>query len=303
MVIWNPDEGCFLSSGMDAILQSQPLLTPMLSCGSEASQRGRAHKGDRDQLVSFWISLNGLKLHAWRSVDPPTADLPPVVLVHGLGMSSRYMLPLARYLASEVRVYALDLPGAGRSDPPRTFMSVRNTADLVAEWAMASGLPRAAFVGNSLGCEILVDLALHHPEQVTSMVLQGPTADPKYLSPVQQIGRFLLTGVFERWSLGWVAASDYLNFGIRRFNRTFHEMIANRIEHKLPDVETPTLVVWGTRDYIVPRASVQRLAQLLPNAKLVVVRGAAHGMNYSHAAILADVIVRFLRSEAPDGSP
>jgi pimeloyl-ACP methyl ester carboxylesterase len=208
-------------------------------------------------------------------------------------MSSRYMLPLAEHLAPQMRVYALDLPGSGRSDRPRDPLSVRELADLLADWTKLNGLGRAAFVGNSLGCEILVDLALHHPERVSSMVLQGPTADPNYLSPIQHVGRFLLTGFFERWSLGWVAITDYLKFGIRRFNWTFRDMIVNRIEHKLPRVKTPTLIVWGTRDYIVPRRSVERVAELLPNGRLVVIPAAAHGMNYSHPGPLAEAVIRF----------
>jgi pimeloyl-ACP methyl ester carboxylesterase len=252
----------------------------------------------RSQFCGRWTQVHGLTLHAWTSAgaSPPSGDLPPVVLVHGLGMSSRYMLPLAEHLGSTFTVHVLDLPGSGRSDRPRTPLSVQELADVVAEWTNLSGLGRAAFVGNSLGCEILVDLALHHPARVASLVLQGPTADPKYLSPVQHIGRFFLTGLFERWSLGWVAMADYLNFGMRRFNWTFHDMVANRIEHKLPRVTAPTLIVWGTRDYLVPRHSVERVAELLPRAELVVIPGAAHGMNYSHPGPLASAIIRFLSS-------
>jgi pimeloyl-ACP methyl ester carboxylesterase len=246
-------------------------------------------------LVSSWTVVQGIKIHAWVSTDLGLSAAPPAVLVHGLGMSSRYMLPLARRLAGDVVVYAIDLPGAGRSDRPPNPLTVRETADLLAGWAQAGGLERACFIGNSLGCEVLVDLALHHSERVISMVLQGPTADPKYLSPLQHLGRFVLTGVFERWSLGWIALSDYLKFGVARFNWTFRDMIANRIEHKLPKVRTPTLVVWGTRDYIVPRRSVERVAELLPNGELAVVPGAAHGMNYSSPGPLADAILRFWR--------
>jgi 2-hydroxy-6-oxonona-2,4-dienedioate hydrolase len=239
-----------------------------------------------------------MSLHARVWKPQGAADRPAVVLVHGLGMSSRYMVPLAECLAHHLSIYAPDLPGSGLSDKPARPLSVRELADALAAWMEAAGLPRATFVGNSLGCEILVDLAVHHPERVLSMVLQGPTADPRYLSPVQHIGRFLVTALFERWSLGWVAVSDYLRFGVRRFHRTFGEMIANRIEGKLPLVPAPTLVVWGTRDYIVPRRSVERVADLIPKAKLAVIPGAAHGMNYSHPWPLARCVLAFLEIES-----
>ncbi len=209
------------------------------------------------------------------------------------------MVPLAECLAPYLRVYAPDLPGSGLSDKPERPLSVRELADTLAAWMEAVGLSRAAFVGNSLGCEILVDLAMHHRERVVSMVLQGPTADPHHLSPAQHVGRFVVTGLFERWSLGWVALSDYLRFGVRRFAWTFREMIANRIEGKLPLVAAPVLVVWGTRDYIVPRRSAEHVASLIPNADFVVIPGAAHGMNYSHPGDLARCVLTFLGVRDP----
>ncbi len=114
--------------------------------------------------------------------SPPSARRPagraPVVLVHGLGVSSRYMRPLARHLATDLRVHAPDLPGFGRSGKPRRVLSIPELADWLAAWMEAAGLRRAALVGNSLGCEILVELVLRHPERVERLVLQGRTPEP-----------------------------------------------------------------------------------------------------------------------------
>ncbi len=110
--------------------------------------------------------MGGLRLHALASVDPVPAGRAPVVLVHGLGVSSRYMRPLARHLATDFRVHAPDLPGFGRSDKPRRVLSIPELADRLAAWMEAAGPRRASLVGNSLGCEILVELALRHPERV-----------------------------------------------------------------------------------------------------------------------------------------
>jgi pimeloyl-ACP methyl ester carboxylesterase len=183
------------------------------------------------------------------------------------------------------------------SAKPDRPLSVRELADALVDWTDLLGLRKATFVGNSLGCEILIDFAVRHPDRVVSMVLQGPTADPKYLSPLAHVGRFLVTGLFERWSLAGVAISDYLRFGVRRYYWTFADMIANRIEPKLSLVTAPTLVVWGTRDYIVPRQSVERIAEAIPSARLVIVPGAAHGMNYSHPDLLSREVLSFMDLE------
>jgi pimeloyl-ACP methyl ester carboxylesterase len=209
-------------------------------------------------------------------------------------MSSRYMIPLARHLAPHVRVHAPDLPGFGLSDKPHDVLTVGELADALAAWMRAVGVERAVLVGNSLGCEVLVELALAHPDCVDRLVLQGPTPDPEVRGIVRQIVGLFAAALFERWSLAWVALTDYARSGIRRYVLTSHSMIGNRIEGKLRRVAQPTLVVWGTRDYIVPYAFVQRMADLLPRASLAVIPGAAHGINYSHPRAFAAVLIPFL---------
>lgn len=246
------------------------------------------------RLTARRVRVEGTTMLARISVDPVPSDRLPVILVHGLGMSSRYMIPLARHLAPHVRVYAPDLPGFGLSDKPHRVLTVRELADALAAWMRAVGVERAALIGNSLGCEVLVELALVHPRLVDRLVLQGPTPDPEARGLVRQVAGFFAVALFERWSLAWVALTDYARGGIRRYVLTLRSMIGNRIGEKLPRVGQPTLVVWGTRDYIVPYAFVTRLAGLLPRGRLAVITGAAHGINYSHPRAFTAVLLPFL---------
>lgn len=246
------------------------------------------------RLESRRVRVDGLNIHARVSLDRAPHERSPVVLVHGLGMSSRYMIPIAQYLAPDFRVYAPDLPGFGISDKPPHILTVPELADALAGFMDEMGLCRAAFVGNSFGCEILIEFAARYPRRIERLVLQGPTPDPNARSALQQVALFFVTGLFERWSLGWIAISDYLRGGVFRYVGTFRAMIGYQIEPRLSEVQAPTLVVWGTRDFIVPRRFVERIAHLLPNGRLVVIPGAAHGMNYSHPRIFKETILPFL---------
>jgi pimeloyl-ACP methyl ester carboxylesterase len=156
------------------------------------------------------------------------------------------------------------------------------------------GLERAAFIGNSLGCEVLVELALVHPQLVDRLVLQGPTPDPEARGLTRQIVGFFAIAPFERWSLAWVALADYVRGGVGRYLLTLRSMVGNHIAEKVLQVTQPTLVVWGTRDYIVPYAFVARLAGSLPRGHLAVIPGAAHGINYSHPKAFTAVLLPFL---------
>jgi pimeloyl-ACP methyl ester carboxylesterase len=248
-----------------------------------------------DHLVSRWTLVDGIALHARVSPGPqPGMARMPVVLVHGLGMSSRYMEPLARRLAYDVPVFALDLPGFGRSgDPPRT-LTVPGMANALAGWMDAVQIGRAILLGNSLGCEVLVELALQRPDLVERLILQGPTPDPEHASALRQVALFFLTALFERPSIGLVAMADYLRAGVWRYARTFHYMSTYRMAAVLPRIAAPTLVVLGARDYLVPRAWAERIVRLMPRARLIIVPHAAHGMNYSHPQKLRDAILPFL---------
>ena len=103
------------------------------------------------ELRSIWTDAGGWRMHARASTDPVPADAPAVVLVHGLGLSGRYMVPVARHLARHYRVFAPDLPGFGDSEKPRRALDVPELGDALAAWIRATGLGRAVPLGNSFG--------------------------------------------------------------------------------------------------------------------------------------------------------
>src|SRR5215217_659764 len=76
------------------------------------------------EVESRWIRVGDWDLHARVSVDPVPAGRLPVVLLHGLVVSSRYMVPTAEQLASHHSAYALDLPGFGKSAKPRHVLTI-----------------------------------------------------------------------------------------------------------------------------------------------------------------------------------
>ena len=61
----------------------------------------------------------------------------------------------------------------------------------------AIGLPRAALLGNSFGCQIAVECAVAHPERVSHLILQGPTTDPSARTLVRQLWRWVRNSRFD----------------------------------------------------------------------------------------------------------
>ena len=171
--------------------------TPMRQRGGRAARR--------------WITVGGLRIHyrVW-SGHGPVGRL-PVVLVHGFGVSSRYMVPLGEALARDFRVYAPDLPGFGRSEQPADVLDISGLAEALASWMAALGLGPAVLIGNSLGCQVIVEVALRHSERVACLVLQGPTPDPAARSAGQQVLRQVMVARHDGTPrLLWIALADFV---------------------------------------------------------------------------------------------
>jgi 2-hydroxy-6-oxonona-2,4-dienedioate hydrolase len=252
-----------------------------------------------ERLESRWTEVRGLSMHARVAADLAAPDPPEVVLVHGVGVSSRYMIPTAERLAPFCRVYVPDLPGFGKSAKPSRVLTLTELADALLAWIEASGLQRVALVGNSFGCQIIVDLAVRHPDRIERIVLQGPTIDPRARTWLRQIWRWLVNTPGEASSQGGVILRDYRDCGIPRLLRTFQEALRDRIEEKLPRVQVPALVVRGSRDAIVPQRWAEEATRLLPMGRLVVIPGAAHTLNYNSPVELVRVITPFLTDSQP----
>lgn len=243
------------------------------------------------------VVVDGRRITARTSRLPAPVGAPVVVLVHGLGMSGRSMLPTLRMLTPEFRVWAPDLPGFGDSARPRRALDLAELADALAGWMDAVGLPRAAMLGNSLGCQVIGHVATRWPARLTRAVLVGPTRDPRARTPLRQAGRLLLDAPREAPSLIPLATFDYLRAGPARMWRTLRDALDVEVEQRAPHVQVPVLVVRGEHDPIVPQRWAQQLTDLLPNGRLIVVPGAAHAVNYSAPAALVDAVRPFLDAE------
>ncbi len=244
--------------------------------------------------------------HRMRPGPPSAENRPPVVLVHGLVVSSRYMEPLAAALGRHFRVFAPDLPGFGESAclqhlhrPPLSVVELAHALHL---WLQTCRIERAIFVGNSFGCQVLAELAVRFPDVVDRLVLQGPTVDRCARSLLQQIPRALINGRREQpRSPAPVARIDYVKAGLAYALGAIRMAIRDQIEDRLPDIEAPTLVVRGTRDSLVTQRWAEEVAGLLPHGELLMIRGGTHTLNFVYPESFAfDILPFLLRArEAP----
>ena len=255
------------------------------------------------QASGEWIGERNLLAGGFRvffrySVRPSVWQL-PVVLVHGLGLSGRYMLPTAQCLAPHFPVYVPDLPGFGGSEKPAYTLDVPQLADALAAWITAAGLERVMLLGNSFGCQIIADLAARRPELVERAVLQGPTTPPDERSWWRQFRRWRQNQPYNPRALDPVTWSDYRKCGYRRLLQTFRYSLRDPIEAKLPQIRCPVLVVRGELDPICRQPWAEQVAARIPHGRLVQIPAVAHTLVFTAPAQLAAVTEQFLADAAP----
>jgi len=214
--------------------------------------------------------------------------VPGIVLVHGLGCSHRYFSPLASAL-SDLSLAAPDLPGFGGTVGPPQALDVRGLSIALARWLHASGNVGAMIVANSVGCQVVVDLAAHSPRLIGPAVLVGPTMDAQARNVAAQAWRLATNLGREHPSLLPVLAADYLRCGRLRYMRTMHHALHDRIEDKIASLAPGSVVVRGERDPIASREWGEALADRM-GAELVELPDAGHTLNWSAPDELAEVV-------------
>jgi pimeloyl-ACP methyl ester carboxylesterase len=222
------------------------------------------------------------------------------VLVHGYGVSGRYMLPLAAELEPRFAVFVVDLPGHGRSGRPKAPLDIPGLADALGDWLDVVGLERPALVANSMGCQVATQLAASRPGRTGPLVLVGPSIDRRRRSARRQVfGAFREVAV-EPAPLVAVAAGEVATRRMGQLLTAARSAFADRIEERLPLIDEEAVVVWGEQDGFVSREWAEECAALLPRGRLVAVPGAAHAVHYTRSALVAEIVAELLVEEAED---
>jgi 2-hydroxy-6-oxonona-2,4-dienedioate hydrolase len=242
------------------------------------------------------LTVNGLDIRVRR-----VGCGQPIILVHGLGVSSTYFGPLADRLSGRMRVIAPDLPGWGGSERPDVVLDIGSAADVLADLIVAEKLGSPTLVANSLGCQFVVELALRRPELVGALVLISPTVDPRFRSPARQALTLAVDWTLEPAGLWPIIVHDYWAMGPRRLVATALLALGDRPEDKLPRIPAPVLVLRGDRDAITTRDWAERCAQLAIDGRFVSIPGAAHAAHFSHHQQVARLVLSFVSELADHG--
>jgi 2-hydroxy-6-oxonona-2,4-dienedioate hydrolase len=260
-----------------------------------AADAALAKHVDLSRFESGQVDVGGLRMHHRRGSSPAGAAT-SLVLVHGLGLSGRYMLPTAQALLGGYTVFAPDLPGFGDSDKPDHVLTIAELGDSLASWIRAMRLEPVALLGNSLGCQIIAAALDRHPAVGSAAILQGPTTPPRERRVAWQFLRWRQNLGYDPPDMKTISRDDYLKCGRWRVWKTFYDGLSDAMEERSAHIPQPVLVVRGELDPICRREWARDLTERLPAGRFAEIPGVAHTLVFTAPAELAEVSRRFLDS-------
>lgn len=231
------------------------------------------------EIESRWVKVGEVNTHYMVAGEGS-----PLILLHGGANDwSDWELnigPLSQYY----RVYAPDLVGYGLSDRPEVDYSMDYFVDFLYNFTQALELKRANLAGYSLGGGIALGFALRFPSRVEKLVLVDSTGLGKDISP---LGRFIGT-------LGTVV-------GRLRGQRPPPSLQGTECVtflDRLPEVQAPTLIVWGKKDIYLPVAYAYAAHKLLANSHLHVFSRSGHAPHKERSEEFTQLVLDFLGGES-----
>lgn len=235
---------------------------------------------------------------------------PPVLLMHAWAESLRVFDRLRPLLPKSLTVVAFDQRGHGGSDKPRTGYDRPTVADDALALLEVLDLPPAVVVGTSSGGYVAQQLAVEHPERVAGLVLVGAPRSlqgrPPFLDEVAQLTD-PIDPAWMRASLEWFPrfqpvpdwfiderVQDGLACPAHAQIGTLLGLIDAAPPTQVGAITAPSVIMWGERDELLPRADADLLHATIPDSRLVMLADTGHLVLWEQPAQAASEVVSLI---------
>jgi len=251
-----------------------------------------------------------------RQAQNADTNKPPILLIHGFGAAMDQWRDNIPALAAEHTVYTIDLLGFGASEKPPTDYSIYLWVEQVLNFWQKFVGTSMIIVGNSIGALVATIAASNHPEIAEGVVtISLPDIEafqalvPKWLQPLERAVKAIVNAIFikplfylfrQPWMIRFVlkaivycdrsrvddqlveiiakpARDRQAAEAFARLNRSINQPnYSPSLTQALSKLQVPLLILWGSRDRIIPPSEGKRLVQYAANASLVYLENVGH---------------------------
>lgn len=260
---------------------------------------------------SEWMAVDWREHQRWVHVAGRPVNVieigsgPPLVFVHGLAGSWQNWLENLPFFARTHRCVALDLPGFGASPMPAEDISIQGYGKIVDGLCDALDIDSTALVGHSMGGFISAEVAIAFGTRVKKLVLVGAAgissenirreplftfsrrleaatawfaSQSEFVARRPRLRRATLAAVvLEPKRIPAPLAYEFLRgSGKPGFPDAFGSLTSYPIRDRLTKIESPTLIMWGRQDRLVPVRDADEYERLIPDARKVIYEKTGH---------------------------
>jgi pimeloyl-ACP methyl ester carboxylesterase len=268
-------------------------------------------------LSGHIVDVNGRKV--WLLED---GDGPPLLYLHGFAdvhSVKESWLPFHEQLAGNARVIAPAHPGCAQSDEDRDIDTVEDVVFSYLELFDSLKLTQFDLVGSCVGGWIAAELTVRHPEKIRKLVLIGATglyvqgaligdvfmnAQPEYGSSYATLREMLFSRSDHPMALDlFPDGKGELEDEVRRYQMLrlssrigfkppyfYNHSLVNRLHR----INSPTLVIWGEHDHMVPLKHGETYTERIPQAKLAIISATGHSTYLENPGEVAQMILKFV---------
>lgn len=252
-----------------------------------------------NSAYSHFVDIDGVRIHYQ---DKGTGT--PVVLVHGFSSSTYSWKDVFEPLAKNYRVIAVDLKGFGFSGKPDGDYTRRAQAILVMHLLDHLKIEKAWLVGNSMGGEVSLNIALQDPRRVAGLILIDsagvtvpgsnslapgyagtPVVGPMLIALALTSDRLVRQGLEKSFYDDAKVTAERVAAYYRPLKTRGGQLAALRarmqwglypIEQELNKINVPTLIIWGAEDGLIPVEAGRKMNSLIKNSTLVIIDKCGH---------------------------
>jgi pimeloyl-ACP methyl ester carboxylesterase len=285
---------------------------PMGTLRSEHAATGSSGEAT---VVRHFLGQNGKRISYLAAEGAQAGTRPAILLLHGSGVSARSWTFQLQNLGHALRVLAIDLPGHGESEPIDE-VTLDGYANAARGFLDALGTGSVFVAGHSLGGAVAQVLAARHPQMVRGLVLLStcaqlparggvPQSFYRYLpGPIQKVlffskARKILFSPFASRQAMVLGMEDLRACRPETILKDVAAAQAMDLREVARKLRVPTVILCGGRDNLTPPALSERLSELIPGSRLLIVEGAGHMLPLEAPGRVNQEILDFVNSVTP----
>ena len=256
-----------------------------------------------------FIQVDGNKIRYLESGDSKHV----LVLIHGLGASAERWNKVIPIFAKQYRVIVPDLIGYGYSDKPVVDYTPDFFSSFLEKFFIALKITRPIIIGSSLGGQIAADYASTHSNKVEKLILVSPAGSMKQSTPV--LDAYIMAALYpneqsaknafemmessgnqvdDRIVRGFIERMQLPNAKLAFMSTVLGLKNSEVITTKLHTIHSPTLIIWGSKDPVIPIQHAESFASSIKDCRFYRMDGCGHTPYVQDPDTFSSIVLDFL---------